>query len=141
MQGFTKFSGHNSPKVIVLDTAAFLAAVQLQLYNITLYTVPAVIDEVKDYESRVRLEFASMVERFLVKAPEAKYFSEALEMVKKLRVLEKLSTADLQVLALSLELKDRGLEPVVITDDYILQRVLIYIGIDFRAVKTMGVKL
>lgn len=127
-------------RVVVLDTAAFLAALQLQLYNITLYTAPAVIDEVKDYESRLRLEFASVAERFIVKTPEAGYVDKALEVAKKFGVLEKLSTADLQILALSLELREMGLEPTVMTDDYILQRILTSVGIRFRAVKTVGVK-
>ncbi len=139
MQDFVKFKDHSS-KVLVLDTAAFLAALPLQLYNITLYTVPAVINEVKDYESRIRLELASMAERFHVKTPEEKYIKEAVEIARRLKVLEKLSTADLEVLALSLELIDRGLKPIVITDDYVIQKILVSIGIDFRTVKTTGIR-
>lgn len=138
MQGFMK-SGDYSSKVLVLDTAAFLTALPLQLYNITLYTVPTVVDEVKDYESRIRLELASIVERFHVKTPEEKYVKEALEIARRLKVLEKLSTADLEVLALSLELVDKGLKPIVVTDDYILQKTLVSIGIEFRTVKTIGI--
>ncbi|MEM4952421.1 MAG: hypothetical protein QXV81_09195, partial [Ignisphaera sp.] len=67
MQDFTKYM--DSSKVLVLDTAAFLAAIPLQLYNTILYTVPAVIDEVKDYESRARLELASIVGRFHIEVP------------------------------------------------------------------------
>lgn len=137
MQGSTK--SMDSSKVLVLDTAAFLAAIPLQLYNTTLYTVPAVIDEVKDYESRARLELASLVGRFHIEVPEERYLRKAMEIAKELRVLEKLSIADLQVLALSLKLVDSGVKPIVLTDDYVLQRVLKSIGIEFRTVKTIGI--
>lgn len=128
-----------SCRVLVLDTAAFLAALPLQIYNAILYTVPAVIDEVKDYESRARLEFASIANRFRIEIPEATYIKKAIEVAKGLRALEKLSTADLQVLALALKLVDSGLNPIVMTDDYVLQHILKSIGISFRAVKTMGI--
>lgn len=131
----------DSSKVLVLDTAAFLAAIPLQLYNTTLYTVPAVIDEVKDYESRARLELASIVGRFHIEAPEERYLKKAMEIAKELKVLEKLSVADLQVLALSLKLVDSGAKPIVLTDDYVLQRILKSIGIEFRTVKTTGIRM
>jgi len=127
-------------KVFILDTAAFLVALPLQIYDVELYTVPAVVDEVKDYESRTRLEFAAIVDRFHVEMPEDKYFKKAVEIAKRFKAMDKLSMADMQVLALALKLRDCGLKPIVVTDDYTLQRILTYIGIDFKPVKTIGIK-
>lgn len=39
-----------------------------------------------------------------------------------------LSKADLQVLALAMELKRRGLRPLIVTDDYSIQNVTNKIG-------------
>ena len=51
-----------------------------------------------------------------------------------------LSEADMQVLALALELKSRGSTPLIVTDDYSIQNVANKIDVDFTALLTFGIK-
>lgn len=51
-----------------------------------------------------------------------------------------LSWADRQVLALALELKDAGLNPQIVTDDYSIQNVADLIGVEFTSLMTYGIR-
>jgi len=127
-------------KVLVLDTAAFLAAVQLLTYGIELYAPITVIEEVKDFESLHRLHLTEAIERVRIENPTNTFASKAVEIAKSYGVLEKLSKTDLDVFALALQLSSQGYEVIVLTDDYVLQLVLAKLGLGFRPVKTLGIK-
>lgn len=51
-----------------------------------------------------------------------------------------LSKADLQVLALALELKTRGYSPSIATDDYSIQNVANQMDIKFTSLATFGIR-
>jgi len=51
-----------------------------------------------------------------------------------------LSDADLQVLALALELKTKGYSPLVATDDYSIQNVANQMKIKFASLATFGIR-
>jgi UPF0271 protein len=51
-----------------------------------------------------------------------------------------LSDADLQVLALALELKTDGYSPLIVTDDYSIQNVANQMGIEFTSLATFGIR-
>jgi len=51
-----------------------------------------------------------------------------------------LSEADLQVLALALELKARGYSPSIATDDYSIQNVANQMNIKFTSLATFGIR-
>lgn len=125
--------------VYIFDTAAFLSALQLYIYSGDIVTTPNVIQEVKDSDSVLRLELASIAERFRVEIPELRYLEEVRGIARKRKLLEKLSQTDLEVIALALQYKDRGFKPIVFTDDYDIQLMLRSVGIEFKPVKTMGI--
>jgi|UniRef100_A0A7J2U0Z1 UPF0271 protein len=127
-------------RVFVLDTAAFLAAMQLLMYGVKLYAPSSVIEEVKDFESVQRLQLSESIERVIVENPESLFVSKAVEVAKKYGALERLSKADVDVLALALQLSSQGYDVVVLTDDYILQKVLSELGLSFSSVKTQGIR-
>uniref|UniRef100_A0A7J3Z5J9 DNA-binding protein n=1 Tax=Ignisphaera aggregans TaxID=334771 RepID=A0A7J3Z5J9_9CREN len=127
-------------KALVLDTAAFLAALQLLMYGIELYTPRSVVEEVKDFESVQRFQLSESIERVKVEDPKHSFVSKAVEVARRHGVLERLSNTDLDVLALALQLSSQGYDVVVLTDDYVLQRILIELGLGFRPVKTRGVE-
>lgn len=126
--------------VLILDTAAFISATHLHIYDRPLYTTPSVLDEVKDSESVQRLSLSQSIDRIIVVEPSKEYIEKALNLAKKFRVLDKLSKTDLDVLALALQLVSEGYDVTVLTDDYVLQRILKSIGIAFKPVKTIGVR-
>lgn len=51
-----------------------------------------------------------------------------------------LSEADKQVLALAIELKRQGEEPMVVTDDYSIQNVSNQLGLEFAPLMTFGIR-
>jgi endoribonuclease Nob1 len=51
-----------------------------------------------------------------------------------------LSEADKQVLALAIELKRQGEEPLVVTDDYSIQNVSNQLGLEFAPLMTFGIR-
>ncbi|HID80585.1 MAG TPA: NOB1 family endonuclease [Ignisphaera sp.] len=127
-------------RVLVLDTAAFLAGLQLHIYGHRLVTVPRVIEEVKDEASVRGLEMALTVNRVEVVEPKKEYREQARSIAKDVGSLTKLSETDLDVLALALQLRDVGCRVVVVTDDYSLQNTVALIGIEFQPVKSTGIK-
>uniref|UniRef100_A0A7C4BDZ3 Endoribonuclease Nob1 n=1 Tax=Ignisphaera aggregans TaxID=334771 RepID=A0A7C4BDZ3_9CREN len=127
-------------KALVLDTAAFLAALQLLMYGIELYTPRSVVEEVKDFESVQRFQLSESIGRVKIEDPKHSFVSKAVEVARRHGVLERLSKTDLDVLALALQLSYQGYDVVVLTDDYVLQKILIELGLGFRPVKTRGVE-
>jgi UPF0271 protein len=51
-----------------------------------------------------------------------------------------LSDADIQVLALALELKADGYSPLIVTDDYSIQNVANQMDIEFTSLATFGIR-
>lgn len=125
--------------VYIFDTAAFLAALQLHIYVGEIVTTPSVVQEVKDSESMSKLEIALIIERFRVESPDHKYMEKVKNIAKSLKLLDKLSQADIEVMALAFQYKDKEFEPVVFTDDYDVQSILKFIGIKFKPVKNIGI--
>lgn len=133
-------SANSNAVVYVFDTAAFLSALQLHIYEGTIVTTPSVVQEVKDSESVLKLEIALTVERFRIESPERKYVEKVKNIAKNVKLLDKLSQTDVDVIALALQYKDKGFKPLVFTDDYDVQAVLKLIGVEFRSVKNVGIK-
>jgi rRNA maturation endonuclease Nob1 len=50
-----------------------------------------------------------------------------------------LSKADIEVLALALDLKKKGLSPAVVSDDYAIQNVSETLGIEHASLTTFGI--
>ncbi|MGD2201261.1 MAG: hypothetical protein PVJ38_06505, partial [Candidatus Bathyarchaeota archaeon] len=51
-----------------------------------------------------------------------------------------LSKADVQVLALGLQLKAAGATPIIVSDDYAVQNVADRLNIEFKGLTTTGIK-
>ncbi|MET1159663.1 MAG: NOB1 family endonuclease [Thermoprotei archaeon] len=133
----------NSEKIILIfDTTAFLAKYHLQLWgrNIEIYTTQSVVNEVRDSESKSALELGLSIARINILEPQKTYLEKVKKNAFKLGVLHKLSKTDLEVAALALELSERGRKVVVVTDDYMLQNLLLDIGIGFKPLRTTGIK-
>ncbi len=121
-------------KALVLDTGAFLSGYILYTDNMV-YTVPEVIQEIKDSESRKKLEMASSVNRVIVIEPAEKNITEAIG--KKL--MRKLSDTDKKLLYLLIELKDKGITPILVTDDYSLQEACVKLGFQYLPIRYLGI--
>jgi UPF0271 protein len=78
--------------------------------------------------------------KLTVRSPKNSAFQDIQEASRKVGDMRYLSEADLQVLALALELKGRGLSPVIVTDDYSIQNVANKIDVEFTSLMTYGIK-
>ena len=128
-------------RVIVLDTSAFLAGFDPFSLGAEQVTVPKVEEEILR-NSMIKLRFETAIEsgKLKVKAPTQEFLNKAKESASKVGDSFKLSEADMQLLALALELKAAGYRPQIVTDDYSIQNVATKIGIDFLVLATFGIK-
>jgi len=140
MTGSDTQRSRSREQVLVLDAAAFFARCQLAAYLHRIYTTPRVIEEVRDEYSRLGLEISSEIARIEIVEPRPRFIEDARSIARSLGILEKLSETDIEVIALALQLRSEGLEPVVVTDDYSIQNVLMEAGIRFVTVKTRGIE-
>jgi len=137
-----KQAGINHMKVIVLDTSAFIGGFDPLIVPGDQYTVPEVKNElIADSMNVVRFNAAVESGKLTMKNPKSIALSEVKEASRKVGDIRYLSEADLQVLALALELKGNGLAPLIVTDDYSIQNVANKIGIDFTSLMTLGIKV
>ncbi|MBN2336106.1 hypothetical protein JXL21_11150 [Candidatus Bathyarchaeota archaeon] len=123
---------------LVLDTSAFIQGFDPP--GESLYTVPLVEAELGDALTLIRLRSAVAAGRLIVAEPEESYTdrleAETLGMGESLA----LSETDKQVLALGLQLSERGLEPTVVSDDYSVQNMAEALGLRHRGLATPGIK-
>lgn len=95
-------------------------------------TTPIVIGEFRDMRSRLLMENALSQGILSIQEPE----KETLEQVESLvrsKGFDRLSKADLSLLALALDLKKQGKEFILITDDYSIQNFAKMLKIHFEA--------
>jgi UPF0271 protein len=128
-------------RVIVLDTSAFIAGFDPLTVLEKQYTVPEVKKElIAGSMPWMRFNAAVENKKLMIRNPKSSVFQEIQEASRKVGDMRYLSEADLQVLALALELKGRGLSPLIITDDYSIQNVANKIDVEFTSLLTFGIK-
>ena len=124
-----------------MDTSAFIAGFDPFSITEAQYSVPAVKKElVSNSMPWVRFNAAVENGRLVVRTPRNSFFREVKEASRSVGDVRYLSEADLQVLALALELKSMGLHPLIVTDDYSIQNVANQIGVNFTSLMTYGIK-
>jgi UPF0271 protein len=128
-------------RVIVLDTSAFLAGYDAFSVSDEQVTVPKVEEEILR-NSMVKLRFQTAVEseKVKIKEPAEKFTDAAKASASKVGDFHKLSQADIQLLALALQLRTEGYMPQIVSDDYSIQNVAKQLGIEFLALATLGIR-
>ncbi|KAI0747300.1 Nin one binding Zn-ribbon like-domain-containing protein [Irpex lacteus] len=105
------FNDENKPacKHLVLDAGPLLSLSPLRGLAETYYTVPQVLDELKDKRAREHFEKLALSAgvRVQVQSPDAKALSHVIQFAKKTGDYSVLSTADLCVLALTYALEQK----------------------------------
>jgi UPF0271 protein len=126
---------------MVLDTSAFVAGFDPFSVSEDQVTVPKVEEEIRaNSMSWVRFKTAVENGKLKVKAPSEESWNKAKAYASRVGDSFFLSEADLQLLALALELKVEGCTPQIVTDDYSIQNVATQIGIDFVSLATFGIR-
>jgi UPF0271 protein len=128
-------------RAIVLDTSALFAGLDPFLISEEQYTVPAVRDEITE-NSVLEFRFKTAEEngKIKVESPDQKFLEKARNAASEVGDAFFLSEADLQILALALELKARGYSPLIATDDYSIQNVAKQMEMEFAPLATFGIR-
>lgn len=104
-------------------------------------TTPKVEEEVKrNAMIQFRLKTAVESGKLKICAPSTEFVNKANNAANLVGDSYFLSEADIQVLALALEVKARGDMPQILTDDYSIQNVAKEIGLSFVALATFGIR-
>jgi len=128
-------------RVLVLDTSAFVAGLDPFLTSEDQYTVPAVRREIpEDSVLGFRFKTAEENGRIRIENPTNENLDKAKKSALEVGDSFFLSETDLQLLGLAIELKGRGLSPLIATDDYSIQNVAKQAGIEFAPLATFGIR-
>ena len=124
-----------------MDTSAFIAGFEPFSIQNEVYSVPFVKEELIS-GSLAHLRFQTAVENGKLKVlkPKEKFMETVKQQAKKVGDYRYLSEADIQVLALALQLKTSGKDPVIVTDDYSIQNVANKLKVKFASLITFGIK-
>lgn len=125
----------------MLDTSAFIAGFDPLAIADLIYTVPAVRQELVS-NSMVYTRFKTAVDsrKLQLRTPANVFLEKVNESSKAVGDVLFLSEVDKQVLALALELKSFGVNPLIVTDDYSIQNVADQLGLEFGPLMTFGIR-
>lgn len=127
--------------VILLDTSAFIIGYEVSDVDMEHYTVPAVRKELRSGDlSSLRLDTALQTGRLSIRSPEARYVAELEAAAAELGEAGVLSYADMELLALAIQLRAEGKNPVVVSDDYSVQNVADHLGLRYSGLATLGIR-
>jgi UPF0271 protein len=88
----------------------------------------------------VRFNAAVESGKVKIKMPQEEYSNKIKTSASKVGDSYLLSETDMQLLALALELKNQGVNPEIVTDDYSIQNVAKQNNINFYALATHGIR-
>jgi len=130
-----------SKRAIILDTSAFISGFDPFSVEDEQYSVPMVSMELsKGSLPGLRFDTAAKQGRLKVLEPDPVFVEKAKEASRKAGDVRYLSEADLQILALAVQLKEFGFETSIVTDDYSIQNVAERMGLGFTPLATFGIR-
>jgi len=128
-------------KVLVLDTSALIVGLDPLGLEFETYTVPEVTDELREQTGpSYRLAMSLSSGKLQIRTPTNSSLKEVLDRAETLGDRNPLSIADVNVLALALDLHKDGKSPVVVSDDYAVQNVAEGIGLSYQSLATLGIR-
>ncbi len=120
--------------IYILDASAIISGVEAEGEAVT---TPDIAKEIKEENLRLKLELAIKEGRLKILTPG----EESLEKVKRASEATGdsalLSRADMELLALALEL---GKGSIVVTDDYAVQNLAEVLGLKYLGIKEKGIE-
>ena len=125
-------------KALVLDSSALIQG--FSPGSEPAYTVDAVLSELRDELTRLRVESQVASGSIKVRGPGERYVAAVAEEARRRGEDAALSAADAMVLSLGLQLRDEGLDPVVVSDDYAVQNMAEHLGLGYRSLAVGGIR-
>ncbi|MCP8316000.1 MAG: nucleotide-binding protein [archaeon] len=126
-------------KALVLDTTAFYAVIPFTGTS-KYYTTPSVIREVS-HNQTLSMAISALIEsnRLIIIEPLNDLIEEVRLTASKSGDLQKLSNTDISVIALGMQLKRNGYYVTIVSDDYSIQNVVKFSGLNFSPIMTRGI--
>jgi len=129
-----------SSEVVILDSTSFYAGIPYTSVSVY-YTTDSVIKEVAHGDvKRSIIESLAHTGRIKVLRPSDRYMRVADEAARRSGDRFRLSETDVTVLALGLELRDKGLKVTVISDDHSVENLAKILGLNTASVLTSGIR-
>ncbi len=134
--------------ILIFDTNIFLIGIDINIFKEKIYTTPSVIDEINviKYSDKNRnilnkIEAAIANNHLIIKNPKKDYIKRALENSKSTGDINALSKADLDLIALALELTESTDKEVLLySNDYSIQNLSSEMNIKFASLFKNGIK-
>lgn len=121
-------------KKFVLDSSALVEGLELvSKEGVEYYTTHSVINELKSKLPREKLDLLIEL-KLKILEPSEEFRKKLAQKAEPLGEIPRLSTTDLDILALGLELG-----AVIVTDDYSIQNVAKEVGIEYLAFAQKGI--
>lgn len=128
-------------RVIVLDTSALIMNYNPLSISEVHYTVPGVLNElVPKTTAWLRFKVAAETGKIKLRTPSPKSLMKIDDLSAKIGDFRYLSVVDKRVLALSLELREEGVHPIIVTDDYSIQNVADQLELEYASLTTFGIR-
>jgi len=125
--------------VYVLDTSAMIYGFNPRLVEGDHYATPRVEAELQGKRAKTVTDLSISSGYLKIKSPKQEHKERVRAKATSTGDLSVLSETDMEVVALALELKEEGLAPTVISDDYSLQNLCANLEISFRPMMTKGI--
>lgn len=133
--------------VFIFDTNIFLTGIDFSVFKGEIYTTPSIIEEVKfsKYSEKNRnilnkIYAAIESKKLKLQSTKSEYIEKIEAISKKTGDFKALSNVDKELLALSLELKDREeWEVIVYSNDYSIENVCAELNINFSPLYKEGI--
>jgi len=127
---------------IILDTSAIIRSSALRFSGSKkVYTTPSTLLEMEKSEMKILEAILLMKEgRLVVKSAERDAMLVAVKFAKRTGDIRNLSDADMDVIAVAIDLRNEGEHPLVLTSDYAIQNVLSFLKIPFKSVGLRNIR-
>jgi len=127
-------------RVLVLDTSALVMGLNPSALDLPTYSVPGVMGElIQDTLPYTRFISSRDTGHLTVRKPTESSVRIVRQTSSGVGDVGVLSNADIEVLALALDLKENGLSPAIISDDYAVQNVSEALSVDHASLATFGI--
>ncbi len=128
-------------KIVIIDTSAILSGKPINFDDTMVVTTQGVSDELKPGGKDYQI-FQFLIEKGLkINLPSRESIDEIKDISTKTGDIGRLSTTDIEILALALDFsKEKDKEPVILTDDYSIQNVANVLNIKFESISQHGIK-
>ena len=133
-------SDRHTVKVLVLDTSALVMGLNPSALDTPTYSVPSVMNElIPETLPYTRFSASQESGHLTVKKPTPSSMKAVKGASSKVGDVGVLSRADLEVLALAVDLGESGFSPTIISDDYAVQNVAEALGVQHASLATLGI--